>query len=128
MTFTGLMRRLAYTFSENHDLDIDTRRRNQFGCSEPRQTRVQHVLERNKRYIVRNFIPLSLISLYFSSSSVMICGRIGLSKSVPFIYNYKIFQATKLPSLMFQQSSKSTYELSPMGIALCKLGLQYYVK
>lgn len=91
MTFTGLMRRLVYAFWENHDLDIDTRRENQFGCSEPWQTRVQHVLERNQRI-------LSLYLLFHIIFHVQVWWSVeesGYPKSVPFISYYKIFQAAK---------------------------------
>lgn len=121
MTFTGLMRRLFYAFWENRDLDIDTRRENQFGFSEPWQTRVQHVLERNKRYIIQNFIPLSLISHHFSCSSVMICRRIGLSKKCTIYLSLQNFPSCKNFFILFQKLSKWTYGLTHMGIILYNL-------
>lgn len=64
MTFMGLMR-LADACRADQDLDIDTRRENQFCFSEPWQMGLQRVLEGNERCLVQSSIPLSDPTSFF---------------------------------------------------------------
>ena len=127
MTFTGVVRRLVFAFWEKPDLDMDTRRENQFGCSEPWQTRVQHVLEGNKRSIVQNFIPVSLFHIIFHLQVWWSVEESGYPKVYNLFRTMKFSKLLKLSNLMIQKWNKSIYGLTHMGKMLCNSGLHYYV-